>query len=113
MSEIEALKNKMAKLLLDTPASEKEVYTEHPFTIGQKYMIRTVTMIQLGRLQGVYPTELVITDASWVAETGIFGEFLKEGACSKLEYFPDGKVVIGRGAIIEACEWLHELPRPK
>ena len=84
--------------------------SDHPFTIGKAIVIRTVTMIQTGILKEVGKKELVLTDASWIADTGRFGEFLKEGPISdsaEVEPFPDGEVFVGRGAIIDAVhvEW--------
>ena len=34
--------------------------TEHPYTIGANYLIRTVTMINTGRLVAVFSLELVV-----------------------------------------------------
>lgn len=73
-----------------------------PFEIGKPYLIRTVTMIQTGRLVAVYPTEIVLEDAAWIADTGRFSEALKTCNYSEVEPFPDGKVVVGRQSIIDA-----------
>jgi hypothetical protein len=72
--------------------------------IGQCYLIRTVTMIDTGRLVEVTPHELVLTDAAWIADTGRFADALKSLSFSEVEPFPDGKVIIGRGAIIDAVK---------
>ena len=84
-----------------------------PFKVGKHYFIRTVTMIQVGRLVEVYDTELVLEDASWVADTGRFHLALKNGLTtldnSEIERF-NTPVIVGRGAIIDACEYLHDLP---
>ena len=76
----------------------------HPFTIGKIYLIRTVTMIQTGRLVDVTPTELVLEDAAWIADTGRFSEALVSLNFLEQEPFPDGKVIVGRGALIDAVE---------
>ncbi len=78
--------------------------TTHPFEIGANYLIRTVTMIQTGRLVSVCPTELVIEDAAWIADTGRFTNALSTGNFGEVEMFPPGKVIIGRTAIIDACK---------
>ena len=85
--------------------------SSHPYEIGKNYLIRTVTMIQTGRLIAVTNQELVLEDVSWVADTGRFSEALSNGTLNEVEPFPDGKVIIGRGSIIDACEWKHSLPR--
>ena len=73
-----------------------------PFEIGKPYLIRTVTMIQTGRLVAVYPTEIVLEDAAWIADTGRFSDALKTCSYSEVEPFPDGTVIVGRQSIIDA-----------
>ena len=80
-----------------------------PWKIGENYMIRTVTMIQVGTLVDVTEKELVLEDASWVADTGRFHEFITKGEVDEVEPFPTGQVIVGRGALIDACKWKHAL----
>lgn len=82
-----------------------------PWPVGKNVIVRTVTMIQVGRLVAVTPHELVLVDAAWVADTGRFGECLATGTVAEAEPFPDGEVVVGRGAVVDACEWRHPLIR--
>lgn len=70
--------------------------------IGKCYLIRTVTMIDTGRLIAVTPKELVLEDAAWIASTGRFSDALTSANFSEVEPFPSGKVIIGRGSIIDA-----------
>jgi hypothetical protein len=87
---------------------------DHPFTIGKAIVIRTVTMIQTGILKAVGEKELVLTDAAWIAETGRFADFLKHGpidSSAEVEPFPDGEVIVGRGAIIDAMHVNWDVPR--
>jgi hypothetical protein len=72
--------------------------------IGKCYLIRTVTMIQTGRLVKVTEKELVLEDAAWVADTGRFSEALVSLNFSEVEPFPDGHVIVGRGAIVDAVQ---------
>ena len=92
--------------------SEKksEAKNDHPFVIGAKYLIRTVTMIQTGKLVRVTQQELVLTDAAWIADTGRFSDALKSGDFSEVEPFPTGDVIIGRGGLIDACQ-ISKLPK--
>ena len=91
--------------------TNKEVSKEHPFQIGKNYFIRTVTMIQIGKLTAVYDTELVIVDAVWVADTGRFTDAFKDiENLNEVELFPKGDVIIGRGSIIDACLWNNKIP---
>ena len=83
---------------------------DSPWVIGKIYLIRTVTMIQTGRLVAVGEHELVVEDAAWIADTGRFADALKTGKFAEVEPFPDGKVIIGRGAIVDAVE-IQQAPR--
>jgi hypothetical protein len=83
----------------------------HPFEIGKNYCIRTVTMIQTGKLVAVTNQELTLEDAAWIADTGRFSEFLNNTEkASDVEPFPSGQVIVGRGALIDACQ-IEVLPR--
>lgn len=83
---------------------------EHPFEIGKPYLIRTVTNYLTGKVVGVTQTEIVLTDAAWIADTGRFSDALKKSAFNEVEPFPDGEVIVGRGALIDACR-ITKLPR--
>jgi len=80
--------------------------------IGKIYLIRTVSMTDTGRLVAVTPNELVLEDAAWIADTGRFSEAVAAAEFGEVEPFPDGRVVIGRGALIDAVQ-IKQAPRSK
>ena len=82
------------------------------WVIGKKYLIRTVTMILLGKLENITNQEFVLSEACWVADTGRFNEALSGGPekLKEIEMLP-GSVIVGRGSLIDACEWNHNLPK--
>ena len=82
----------------------------HPYEIGKNYFIRTVTHHLTGKLIRVTDQELVLDDAAWIADDGRFHIALKDGVLNEIEPFP-GQVIVGRGSLIDACVWLHALPR--
>lgn len=86
--------------------------SSHPFKIGKAYFIRTVTMIVVGKLEEVHESELVLSDASWIADSGRFSDALKGGEkkLNEVEPFFDD-VIVGRSAIIDATIWAHDLPK--
>ena len=102
--EITKLKQKKEKV------SKKK---QGAWVIGDNYFIRTVTMIQVGKLIGITDNELILEDSAWVADTGRINKFLKGEFDSNVEIepFPDGEVIIGRKAIIDCCKWKHNLLR--
>lgn len=95
--EIAAMFNQQLPALNNTAKSD-----DSHWEIGKPYLIRTVTMIDTGRLVAVTDKELVLEDAAWVADTGRFAEALKKAEYSEVEPFPQGRVIISRGAIIDA-----------
>lgn len=82
-----------------------------PWIIGKAYLIRTVTMTLTGRIVAVYQQELELEDAAWIADTGRFHEALQHGTLNEVEPFPDSRVIVGRGSIVDAALWPHALPR--
>ena len=83
---------------------------DHPFTIGQNVFIRTVTLYYTGKVESVNAGFVRLTDAAWIADTGRFHDFLKEGKCNEFEGFIE-PVNIPMGSIIDFSEWKHSLFR--
>jgi len=81
-----------------------------PFVIGEAYLIRTVTMIYTGRLVALTPTDFVLEDAAWIADTGRFATALATGSLSEVEPYP-GCVIVSRASYVDASVWKHPLPR--
>lgn len=82
----------------------------HSFVVGTKYLIRTVTMYYTGLLISVTDSDVVLSDAAWIADTGRFHDALKTGELNEIEPFRHN-VIIPRGCIIDATTWDHDLPR--
>ena len=79
--------------------------------IGKAYLIRTVTMTSTGRLVAVTPQELVLEDAAWIADTGRFHNALVSGEFNEVEPYLEGRVIIGRGAVVDAVQLRTALPQ--
>ena len=90
--------------------SQNQAVDNSAWEVGKVYLIRTVTMTNTGRLVGVTSQELILEDAAWIADTGRFSDSLVSGEFSEIEPFPDGRVIIGRGAIIDAVQ-INSAPR--
>jgi hypothetical protein len=67
-------------------------------------------MIDTGRLVAITPQELVIEDAAWIADTGRFADALISLDFNEVEPFPEGRVIVGRGSLIDAVQ-IKGLPR--
>ena len=79
--------------------------SDHPYKLGANYFIRTVTYANAGRLVAVTEHELVLEEASWIADTGRFAAALAKSEFSEVEMFPAGvEVIVGRGSVIDAVQ---------
>jgi hypothetical protein len=108
--DVDDLTIRQARTIASLVSAEK-ISTAHPWEIDATYFIRTVTMAQTGKLMAVYPQELVLVDAAWIADTGRFKQAVESAEFSEVEPFPDGRqVIVGRASIIDAVK-IPELPR--
>lgn len=85
--------------------------TGYPFDVGDKILVRTVTMYQLGKVVGIGPDSITLADASWIADVGRLGNALEKGcdALGEIEKAPSW-ICVGRGAIVDVYPWNHPLP---
>lgn len=86
------------------------IQIETSFEVGKKYIIRTVTHMNVGRLVDITKTDMVLEQAAWIADSGPWARCLGKGEVAEAEPFPD-KVIIARDAVIDAAEWNHDLIR--
>lgn len=102
-----------AKQLAELFGSNNNTACEkHPYEVGKAYLVRTVTFIYTGRLLEVTKNELVMEDVAWIADTGRWADMLKDASkLNEVEPYPEGKVIIGRGGIMDAVEWKNDLPK--
>ena len=103
MTDIENLILKQIREIASL-TSGAAVRDDSAWEIGKIYLIRTVTMIDTGRLIAVTPHELVIEDAAWIADTGRFSDAVAKAEFGEVEPFPAGRVIIGRGSVIDAVQ---------
>ena len=101
-----------AKILaaMFSPAQQCIGDEESAWEVGKIYLIRTVTMIDTGKLVAVTEHELVLEDAAWIADTGRFADAVKKATFNEVEPFPCGRVIVGRGAVVDAVE-IEKAPR--
>jgi hypothetical protein len=97
------------KLLEKVLESDEAVSTELPFEIGEAYLIRTVTYHVLGKVKEIKGNFLVLSDASWVADSGRFNEAIGKGTLNEVEYV--GAAIVAINAVSDAYPWSHKLPK--
>ena len=83
---------------------------ENLFEIGQAYLIRTVTHIEVGRVKKIFDDFVLLEDASWIADTGRYHNCLTEGTFNEIEPYPIYTCINIR-SIINFAPWPHDLPK--
>jgi len=69
--------------------------------INKNVFIRSVTHHYTGRLVRVASDALVLEDAAWIADDGRFADAVSKGTFNEVEPYPDGQLIVGRGAIVD------------
>ena len=108
---IEELTIGEAKKIMSAIGGKKKAPDDSHWKIGRNYFIRTVTHHYTGKLVKVTAKELVLEQAAWIADDGRFYDALRDAKFNEVEPYYDEQVIIGRGSLIDAVIWKHELPR--
>jgi hypothetical protein len=112
--DIEELRDENLRGQIRAREAQQVVLTERatplPFAVGDAILIRTVTMIQVGRVKAIGRDFFVLEDGGWLADTGRFSEMLEHGTFEEFERAPSW-VLVGRGAVVDAFPWAHPLPK--
>ncbi len=104
------MKTALIEKLVESILTKKgAVSFDIPFGVGKAYLIRTVTYHVLGKVKEIKGNFLVLTDASWVADSGRFNEAIGKGTLNEVEYVGDAIVAIN--AVSDAYPWTHKLPK--
>jgi hypothetical protein len=78
--------------------------------IGQKLFIRTVTYHFLGKVKKRIGNIFMLEDASWVADSGRFMQFIKDGDLKDAEIEPLGDWFVNLETATDFGIWKHDLP---
>ena len=74
-------------------------------------LVKTVTLYYLGKVENVDDKFLLLSNASWVQDTGKrLTDFLADGFDNTSEIEIIGECLIGLNQVVEICEWKHDLP---
>lgn len=95
-------------LAIDGKYQEKEKCSCF-WEIGKNYFIRTVTMHMVGKLIAISDKEILLENASWVADSGRFHDAMRDGTLDEVEPFVND-IIVNRTAVIDATVWNHALP---
>jgi hypothetical protein len=76
--------------------------------VGKKFFFRTVTYHLVGKVEKIIGNFAVLSNASWVADSGRFMNAIKEGTLEEVE--PVGKAFINLNSLVDFFPWNHKLP---
>ena len=89
--------------------------TPLPFKIGDAILIRTVTMIDVGRVKAIGALRgapfVVLEDGGWIADTGRFSATLETGSLSEFERCNLPWFLVWLGSGVDTFPWPHALPK--
>ena len=97
----------LSNLISFEVSEEKQVNSA--YKIGTKYFIRTATYHCVGLLIEKTKGELILEDASWIADSGRLNNALKTGIFDEIEPFPNN-LIVNISGIIDATAFDHDLP---
>lgn len=81
-----------------------------PFEAGKAYLIRTVTMTWTGRVREVVGDFLVLDEAAWIADTGVYHLATEFANLEEVEPAGDS-VILSLGSVVDARPWTSALPK--
>lgn len=85
---------------------------EMELTPGLNYLVEDASKLWLGRLVSVDgPYTVTLVDYSWVADTGRYSEFMREGRSSQMEIEPAPDGMMKRVHWLNISQWPHDLLR--
>lgn len=81
-----------------------------PHGVGDVVVIRAIPYHYIGKIAvlGEHTVSLA-PGATWLADSGRWSDFLRNGTPNESEPYPDG-VTIGYGAIADVTAWKHVIP---
>ena len=111
VNELHEKANKKQSIPKPVPAKTGEWYWQ----AGANYHIRTGTHHYTGTFvgfNGPNNSEIIITNAAWIADDGRFADAIATGKLNEVEPYPDGEhVVINRQFINSAVRVGWDMPR--
>jgi len=79
--------------------------------VGEKVFFRTVTYHAIGEVKKIVGRFVHLKTASWVADTGRFMNFIRDGVQSNSEIEPVGEMFLNMDTVVDFFIWKHSLPK--
>ncbi|MFA5652266.1 MAG: hypothetical protein WC933_02785 [Candidatus Paceibacterota bacterium] len=79
--------------------------------VGEKIFFRTVTYHALGEVKKIVGRFVHLKNASWIADTGRFMNFIKDGVQENSEVEPVGEMFLNLDTVVDFFIWNNKLPK--
>lgn len=81
--------------------------------VGEKMFFRTVTYHALGEVKKIVGRFVYLKNASWIADTGRFSDWIKDGIQTNSEIEPVKEMFLNLDTVVDMFKWSHKLPTEK
>jgi hypothetical protein len=98
------------KLILGLLNLDNETVANKFYEIGEDYVVRTVTMIYLGKLKAEFNDSLILEDCAWIPDTSRWSEFLQGKKPAEMEPYPED-VIVYKGGFLDATKMKTKIKR--
>jgi len=104
----EETKNQLILSLLGLDKSKES--KQSFYQIGEDYVLRTVTMIYLGKMKQETEDALILEDCAWIPETSRWSDFLQGKKPNEMEPYSED-VIVYKGALLDATVMKKKIKR--
>jgi hypothetical protein len=109
MPTIEVSNETYEKIKNQLTEDEKVDLNDLDDLVGKKWFFRTVTYHLVGKVEKRVGNFVLLSNASWVADSGRFTQAIRDGKLNEIE--PVGAALVNLSAVTDAFPWNHTLPR--
>jgi len=88
---------------------EKIDISSYDDLVGKCFFFRTITYHCVGRVIKRFGSFLHLEDASFIADSGRFMQFIKDGKLNEVE--PVGTEFVNLNSVVDFFHWKHDLPK--
>lgn len=100
---------KIKEMVEEEEKKKAEPITKYEDMISRNFFFRTVTYHLVGKVVRVIKDKfLELEEASWVADSGRFGNAIKNGTLNEVEYV--GSVFVNMDSVTDFLPWVNPLP---
>lgn len=107
---IEVSDEKWTKIKDQVESEGGKDITTYEDLVGEKVFFRTVTYHAIGEVKKIVGRFVQLKTASWIADTGRFSDFIKNGLQTGTEVEPVGEQFLNMDTVVDFFIWKHKLP---